>query len=113
MIWGALTMVIGASTLALGIAAVALIRSSNQEGQFAASLTAGTFMTLAMLALAWGLIHLAVGALLRRRRYISRLAALLLGSVDLLLPPYGTALGAYSLWTLLREDGKAAFEDIL
>ena len=28
------------------------------------------------------------------------------GSVDLLLLPYGTALGVYALWVLLNEDGK-------
>jgi hypothetical protein len=30
--------------------------------------------------------------------------------VDLLLLPYGTALGVYSLWILLREDSKQLFE---
>ena len=35
---------------------------------------------------------------------------LMLGTVDLLLLPYGTALGVYSLWTLLREDAKRLFE---
>ena len=31
----------------------------------------------------------------------------MLGSVDLLLLPYGTALGCYTLWALLNEDGKS------
>ena len=35
--------------------------------------------------------------------------ALMLGSVDLLLLPYGTALGVYALWVLLNEDGKKLF----
>jgi hypothetical protein len=34
------------------------------------------------------------------------MAALMLGSIDLLLLPYGTALGLYGLWVLLHEDGK-------
>ena len=33
----------------------------------------------------------------------------MLGSVDLVLLPYGTALGVYALWVLLNEDGKALF----
>ena len=37
------------------------------------------------------------------------LAALMLGSVDLLLLPYGTALGSYGLWVLLSEDAKKQF----
>lgn len=111
MIWGALTMVIGASTLALGIAAGALIASGRAGGSpFAANLTAVTFTTLAILALIWGGVHLFVGEVVRRRRPWSRHAALMLGTVDLLLLPYGTGLGLYSLWTLLRHDAKRLFE---
>ena len=32
----------------------------------------------------------------------------MLGSVDLLLLPYGTALGVYALWVLLSEDAKGS-----
>ena len=51
---------------------------------------------LAVLAIVWGVAHIAVGLPLRRHRHWSRLAALMLGSVDLLLLPYGTALGCYA-----------------
>ena len=64
----------------------------------------------ALLAVAWGSAHTSVGVLVRRRRHWSRLAALLLGSVDLLLLPYGTALGLYTLFVLLRDDTKRYFE---
>ena len=111
MIWGVLTMLIGASTMALGIAAASLVASGRAgTGQFGASITAVMFMTLAVLALIWGAVHLMVGTLVRRHRHWSRHAALMLGTVDLLLLPYGTALGVYSLWTLLREDAKRLFE---
>jgi hypothetical protein len=113
MLWGVLTMLIGASTLALGIAAAALAASAAQTGnggEFAAGLTAATFTALAVLALVWGLIHIIVGRQLRKRRHWSRLGALVLGSVDLLLLPYGTALGVYALWILLRERVKPLFE---
>jgi hypothetical protein len=110
VIWGALTTVIGLSTLALGVAAVALITSSNRHGgHVAAGLTAAAFFTLAFIAILWGVAHVVVGLPLRRRRHWSRLAALMLGSVDLALLPYGTALGAYALWVLLREDAKRLF----
>ena len=109
ILWGILTMLIGASTLALGIAAAALV-SSARGGGFGAGLTAAAFTTLAVLALVWGSVHLLVGMVLRRRRQWSRHAALMLGTVDLLLLPYGTALGVYSLWSLLREDAKRLFQ---
>ena len=112
VIWGLLTALIGVSTLALGVAAVALITGASRGGgggQFAAGVTAATFTTLAIMAMAWGGSHGVVGVPLRRRRPWARLVALMLGSVDLVLLPYGTALGAYALWVLLNEKGKALF----
>jgi hypothetical protein len=105
MVWGGITVLIGASTLALGMAAASLISAAATagRGQFAASLTAATFTMFAVLAMLWGAAHALVGVQIRRRRHWSRLAALLLGSIDLLLLPYGTALGIYALWVLLRE----------
>jgi hypothetical protein len=112
IVWGGLTILIGASTLALGIAAAALISSAAEAGRggFAASLTAATFTVLALLAVIWGAAHVGVGALVRRRRHWSRVGAMLLGAVDLLLLPYGTALGIYALWILLTEEAKRLFE---
>jgi hypothetical protein len=112
MVWGGLTILIGASTLALGMAAASLISAAAEagRGQFAASLTAATFTMFALLAMVWGAAHVLIGLLVRRRRHWSRLGAILLGSVDLLLLPYGTALGVYALWVLLREESKKLFE---
>jgi len=115
MVWGSLTILIGASTLALGMAAASLISAATDagRGQFAASLTAATFTVFALIAIIWGAGHFAIGVLVRRRRHWSRLAAILLSSVDLLLLPYGTALGVYALWVLLREESKKMFEEPL
>lgn len=112
LVWGGLTVLIGASTLALGMAAASLITAAAQagRGQFAASLTAATFSIFAVIAMIWGAGHLVVGVQIRRRRHWSRLAALFLGSVDLLLLPYGTALGVYALWVLLHEEARKLFD---
>ena len=95
IVWGLLTTLVGVSTLALGIAAVALIATTTRGGggQMAAGLTAATFTTLGIIAILWGAGHVVVGVPLRRRRPWSRIMALMLGSIDLLLLPYGTALG--------------------
>src|SRR5437763_16703883 len=101
VVWGLLTALVGVSTLALGVGAVALIASASHGGgggQVAAGLTAAAFTTLALIAIAWGAAHVAVGVPVRRRKPFARLVALMLGSVDLLLLPYGTALGIYALW---------------
>jgi len=111
IIWGGLTALVGASTLALGVGAVALINSASRGGSHvAAGLTAAAFTALATITILWGTAHIVVGVPLRRRRPWARLVALMLGSVDLLLLPYGTALGCYALWVLLSEKGKALFE---
>jgi hypothetical protein len=110
IVWGVLTALVGVSTLALGVAAAALINSTARGGgQMAAGITAVAFTLLATIAIVWGLAHVGVGVPLRRRRHWARHAALTLGAVDLLLLPYGTALGCYALWALLNEKGKALF----
>ena len=111
ILWGLLTTLVGLSTLALGVGAFALISSgaSYGGGQFAAGIVATAFTTLALIAIVWGASHIVVGVPLRRRRPWSRVLALTLGSVDLVLLPYGTALGCYTLWALLHEEGKALF----
>jgi hypothetical protein len=87
IVWGLLTTLVGVSTLALGVAGVALIASTSRGGgsQVAAGLTAAIFTTLAIIAIAWGAAHVAVGVPLRQRKPWARLVALMLGSVDLLL----------------------------
>ena len=112
VLWGLLTTLVGLSTLALGVGAIALIASGapGAGGQVAAGITAAAFTTLTLIAILWGAAHIVVGVPLRRRRQWSRVAALVLGSVDLVLLPYGTALGCYALWALLSEEGKKLFE---
>lgn len=110
IVWGLLTALIGVSTLALGIGAIAVIAANRTGGgQMAAGLTAGFFLAIAVIAMLWGAAHVVVGVPLRRRKPWARLTAIVLGSVDLVLLPFGTALGIYALWALLTERGKAAF----
>ena len=114
IVWGLLTTLVGLSTLALGVGAVALIASASQGGrggQMAAGLTAFVFAALAVIAILWGAAHVVVGMPLRRHKPWARLLALMLGSIDLVLLPYGTALGVYALWVLLNEQGKALFAE--
>jgi hypothetical protein len=85
--------------------------TSGGGGEVAAGLTAAIFTTLAVIAIVWGAAHVIVGVPLRQLRPWARHAALMLGSVDLVLLPYGTALGAYALWVLLNEGAKSVFMD--
>ena len=109
VVWGVLTALVGLSTLALGVGAASLAASANRPGGVAVGLTAVAFIALAIIAIVWGVGHVVIGVFLRRRQHRARLVALLVGSIDLLLLPYGTALGCYALWVLLSERGKALF----
>jgi len=110
IVWGLLTTLVGVSTLALGVGAVALITSESRGGsEVAAGLTAILFAALALIAIVWGASHVIVGVPLRRHTPWARIMALVLGSIDLVLLPYGTALGVYALWVLLSENGKRVF----
>jgi hypothetical protein len=109
VVWGVVTALVGLSTLALGVGGASLATSPNLAGGVAVGVTAAAFITLAVIAVVWGAGHVMIGVLLRRHRHRARLAALMVGSIDLLLLPYGTALGCYALWVLLSERGKALF----
>ena len=75
----------------------------------AAGLTAAAFITVAVIAILWGVGHVLIGVPLRKRSPRARLLAILAGSIDLILIPFGTPLGIYALWVLLNERGKALF----
>jgi hypothetical protein len=109
IVWGALTALVGVSTLALGVGAASLATSANSGGHVAAGLTAAAFITLAVIAIVWGVGHVFIGVPLRKRSPKARVLAIFAGSIDLLLLPFGTPLGIYVLWVLLNERAKALF----
>lgn len=114
-LWGALAIMVGVSMALIATGALAHTLGPAEGSTaganigFVASLTAGVFAVLGLVALLWGGLHVWVGALLRRRRPLGRVLALSLGVVNLIVLPFGTALGVYALWVLLKNDGRKAF----
>jgi hypothetical protein len=110
-IWGALSTLVGLSMLLLAIGALALAADPDAETvSFAAGLTAAVFVSIGIFSLLWGMAHIWVATLLRRRSPLGRAVMLGLAVVNLLVFPFGTALGAYALWILLTNDGRRLFE---
>ncbi len=109
-LWGALAMLVGVSMLLL--AAGAFVQVFNPIGNvgFAAGLTAGVFAMIGAFGLLWGGAHVWVAMLLRRREPFGRVAMLGLALINLLVLPFGTALGIYALWVLLTNAGRHLFE---
>jgi hypothetical protein len=106
-----MALVVGASMLLLAAGAIAeSMDPAASSLELAASLTAAAFALVGLLALAWGGAHVYVSALLRRRRPFGRVLALALALVNLLVLPFGTALGIYALWVLLTNEGRRLFE---
>jgi hypothetical protein len=111
--WGAMFALVGVAGFALMAGALAIARSSDPiaaSSDLAAGVTAFSMGVLASLALLWSLLHVWLGAALRRYRQWARLASLGLAVINLVLFPFGTALGAYACWVLLTEEGRKLFE---
>jgi hypothetical protein len=106
-----MAMLVGLSLLLLSAGALAvLIGPDGAAVGFAAGLTAGAFATIGTFALLWGGAHVWGALLLQRYRPAGRILVLALAIVDLLVLPFGTALGVYALWVLLTHDGRHLFE---
>jgi hypothetical protein len=111
--WGAIFALVAVAGFALAAGAAAIASSSGQArfgSEMAARLTAVSIGVISIIALVWGALHLFVGRSLRRLRPSARLMALGLAVGNLVLLPFGTALGAYACWVLLKDEGRQLFE---
>jgi len=111
--WGAIFALVAVAGVALAGGAAAIASSTGPVrfgSEMAARLTAVTIGMVALIALVWAVLHLFVGRMLRRHRPSARLMALGLAIGNMILLPFGTALGAYACWVLLNEEGRRLFE---
>lgn len=111
-LWGALAMLVGVSMLLLAAGALVQVFDPSGNVGFAAGLTAGVFTLIGAFALLWGGAHLWAAMLLRRRLPFGRVLMLGLAVINLLILPFGTALGVYALWVLLTNDGRHLFDPL-
>lgn len=107
-VWGALAALVGVSLLLLAAGALAEVLVPEGLG-LAAGLTAAAFGLIGLLAVAFGGAHAWSAALLRRQRPAGRILMLALAGIDLLVLPFGTALGVYAFWVLLPHAGARIF----
>ena len=107
LVWGAFGVMTG---LSLGILAAGT-RAAIGGGAFGM----GERAAVALLAIVGGVLVIGGGATvmtgwaIRRRSRRGRLAALALAIPNLVLVPFGTALGVYTFWVLLNNDARQAF----
>ena len=113
MLWGGMSVLLSMSLLSLGIAATAIGAAANQSatgGKLAAGIVAAVFFTLAAVGFLFGTAHIFIGSRLRGFREWARAFALVLSVTDLVLLPFGTALGIYAIWALIHEQSKPLFD---
>jgi hypothetical protein len=110
--WGVIFLLVALAggALAAGAFAISSGRAPVEAASpMAARLTAVTLVVLSAIALLWAALHLWIGRALGAYRPWARLLALGLAVVNLVLLPFGTALGAYACWVLLKEEGRKLF----
>ena len=108
MVWGVFAALAGGSLIILAAGTNAAVNAAqvDADGSSAAVwLLAGTGGIL----FAAGLGLASTGRRLRRIQTGARQAALVLALPNLLILPFGTALGVYTYWVLLNNDARDAF----
>ena len=111
--WGAIFALVAVAGFALAGGAFAIAESTGPVrfgSEMAPRLTAVTISIISLIALAWAALHIIVGRMLKKLRPSARLMTLGLAVGNLILLPFGTALGVYALWVLLKDEGRRLFE---
>lgn len=111
--WGVIFAFVAVAGFALAGGAFAIAQSTGPVhfgSEMAARLTGVTITIISMIALLWALLHIFVGRQLRKLRPSARLMAIGLAVGNMILFPFGTALGVYAGWVLVTEEGRRLFE---
>jgi hypothetical protein len=103
MVWGAFAAMAGVSLAILAAGTHATAGTPNSPAAVWLLGVTGAFLFFSGLALA------ATGRRLRAAEPGARMAALVLAVPNLLILPFGTALGVYTYWVLLNNDARDAF----
>jgi hypothetical protein len=111
--WGVIFAFVAVAGFALAGGAFAIAESTGPVrfgSEMAARLTGVTITIISIIALVWAVLHIFVGRQLRKLRPSARLMAIGLAVGNMILFPFGTALGGYAGWVLVNEEGRKIFE---
>jgi hypothetical protein len=113
LFWSAFNSIVALAVFAFAVAAASLALSSGAERpgtEVAAVVTAATLMVLAVAAGTWTWVHYVCARGLSALASRARTLGIVLGLFNLMLFPFGTALGVYALWVLLNDKVRTSFE---
>jgi hypothetical protein len=107
-IWGVFGVLAGSSLWVLAVGTnVALLDLGSVGGPETA--TVWLFVLTGVVFVLLGIVMMIVGRSLARRQTAGRVAALALAVPNLIIVPFGTALGIYTFWVLLNDDARRDF----
>ena len=110
---GWLYVLSGALGALTGISLFILASGTNAALASLGSVTGGPtvwfFILSGTLFLIGGALMALAGRAVVRRKRAGRTAAILLAVPNLVVVPFGTALGVYAFWTLLNDDARREF----
>ncbi len=108
MVWGVFGVLTGVALIVLATGTHAALAA---EGSIGAAPRAAVWLMAVTggVMLLFGEACFLVGRRVRRLEARGRLAAIALAIPNLLVIPFGTALGIYTFWVLLNNDARAAF----
>jgi hypothetical protein len=107
IIAGALLVIPGFVLMTVSNIVRVVIPATENVGRIVAPLVLSIVGGSLFIVAAGGIL---VGWGLLKHRCWARTAAIVLGIISLLHPPFGTALGIYTLWVLLSHQGGAEYE---
>lgn len=113
LVWSAINGIVAIAVFAFAVAAASLALSSGAERpgtEVAAVVTAATLMVLSLAAGTWMWVHYVCSKGLTAGSSRARTLGMVLGLFNLMLFPFGTALGGYALWVLLDDQVRTTFE---
>lgn len=106
----ALTGVVVAISVLLGIGAVSIAwRAPDEPTRIASAVTASLFFATGVALALWAGARYLAARGLRQGAGWARLTALAVAVLDLFLVPFGTVLGLYALWVLMHPDVRPHF----
>ena len=111
--WGAIFALVAVAGFAVAGGAFAIAESARPGrlgSEMAARLTGVTIVIVALISVIWAALHIFVGRRMRKMLPSARLMAIGLALGNVILFPFGTALGGYAFWALLKDEGRRLFE---
>ncbi len=107
-IWGVFGALVGTSLLVLALGTKTALFELGSTGA-APQAAVWLFVICGFILLGAGGVMMVVARGLTRRRPAGRVAALVLAIPNLVVLPFGTALGTYTFWVLLNDDARREF----